>query len=198
MKKLLVSAAIAAIAMVPSAAVAQAVPAAVVAVVDLDRVSSQCNACKTAAAALRSQQASLENRRKTLAAPLETEGKSIQAAIDALKGGAPDAALQGRIRSFQQKEQQGTQELQRQAQQIQRNQQYISQQIQTKLNPIYTQVMQRRGANVLLEVGATLATAASIDVTNDVLAALNTALPSVATVAPAAPAAPKPQTPQGR
>ena len=57
--------------------------------------------------------------------------------------------------------------------------------------------MQRRGANVLLEVGATLATAASIDVTNDVLAALNTALPTVATVAPAT-AAPKPTQPQGR
>lgn len=197
MNKLLVSAALAATALAPSAAVAQAMPAAVIAVVDLEKVSSQCNACKTASAALRSQQTALENRRKALATPLETEGKAIQAAIDALKGANPDAALQARIRAFQQKEQSGNQELSRQAQQIQRNQQYISQQVQSKLNPIYTQVMQRRGANVLLEVGATLATAASIDVTNDVLAALNTALPTVATVAPAT-AAPKPTQPQGR
>ena len=48
--------------------------------------------------------------------------------------------------------------------------------------------MQRRGANVMVEQGATLATGANLDVTNDVLAALNTALPSVATTAPAAPA----------
>ena len=53
--------------------------------------------------------------------------------------------------------------------------------------------MQRRGANVLLETGSTLATTTSVDVTNDVLAALNTALPTIATVAPAR----RPQ-PQGR
>jgi Skp family chaperone for outer membrane proteins len=47
--------------------------------------------------------------------------------------------------------------------------------------------MQRRGANLLVEVGATLATSTSVDVTNDVLAALNAALPSVSTQAPAAP-----------
>ena len=52
-----------------------------------------------------------------------------------------------------------------------------------------------RGANVMLEVGSTLATTTSIDVTNDVVAALNTALPSILTTAPAAPAQ---QQPQGR
>jgi hypothetical protein len=47
----------------------------------------------------------------------------------------------------------------------------------------------------MLELGSTLASASAIDVTNDVLAALNAALPSVATTAPAAPAQ---QQPQGR
>ena len=53
--------------------------------------------------------------------------------------------------------------------------------------------MQRRGANVMVELGTTLASGAALDVTNDVLTALNTALPSVQTTAPAQPA-----TPQGR
>ena len=75
--------------------------------------------------------------------------------------------------------------LSRQQTQIQRNQAYISQQIQTRLGPIYQQVMQRRGANLMVEVGSTLATGASLDVTADVLAALNAALPSVQTTAPA-------------
>ena len=35
-------------------------------------------------------------------------------------------------------------------------------QIQAKLGPIYQQVMQRRGANVMVEVSNTLATSASI------------------------------------
>jgi Skp family chaperone for outer membrane proteins len=118
--------------------------------------------------------------------------QALQSAIDALKGKDPDAALQARIRAFQSKQQNGAQELATQQQQIKANQAYIQKQIQDKLNPIYQQVMQRRGANVLMEVGATLATSQNLDVTNDVVAALNAALPSIVTTAPAA------QQPQGR
>ena len=192
MKNLLVPAAFASALLVPSAASAQSIPAAVVAVVDLDRVTSECTACKTAQAALRSQVTAYQTREKALAAPLETEGKSIQAAIAALNGKDPDAALQARIKSFQTRQQQGATELSGQQQQIQRNQQYIQKQIQDKLAPIYSQVMQRRGANLLVEVGATLATAQNVDVTNDVLAALNASLPTIATTAPAT------AQPQGR
>ena len=125
MKKLLLSASLAASAILPSAAQAQAIPSAIVAVVDLDRVTSQCTACKTAAAALRSQATGFENHRQALATPLQTEGKSIQAAVDALQGKEPDAALQARARAFQAKQQQAEQELAGQQQQIQRNNQYI-------------------------------------------------------------------------
>jgi Skp family chaperone for outer membrane proteins len=195
MNKFLISAAVAVTALTPSAAIAQAIPAAVIAVVDLERVTSQCNACKTATAALRSQVTGLENRQKALATPLETEGKAIQAAVNALNGKEPDAALQARAKAWETKRQQAAQELSGQQQQIQRNQQYIQQQVAAKLRPIYQQVMQRRGATVLMEQGSTLATASSVDVTNDVLAALNTAMPTLATTAPAAPAQ---QQPQGR
>ncbi|WP_341632511.1 OmpH family outer membrane protein [Sphingomonas agri] len=186
MKKLLLSISLIASAVLPSAAHAQAIPAAIVAVVDLEKVQSQCTACQAAQAALRSQLTALQNRSSSLAAPLQTEGKSIQAAVDALNGKEPDAALKARITAFETKQQQGQQELQRQQQQIQRNTAYISQQIQTKLGPIYQQVMQRRGANVMIEQGATLASGATLDVTNDVLTALNAQLPSVQTTAPAA------------
>ena len=54
--------------------------------------------------------------------------------------------------------------------------------------------MQRRGATVLMEQGSTLATSTSVDVTNDVLTALNTAMPTIATTAPAQ----TQQQPQGR
>jgi Skp family chaperone for outer membrane proteins len=185
MKKLFLSVLLGASVAMPTAASAQALPAAVVAVVDLDRVTLQCNACKTASATLRSQIASLQNREKTLATPLQAEQKSIQAAIDALQGKAPDAALEARIKAIQTKQQAGAQEVQNQQAQIQRNQQYIQKQISDKLGPIYQQVMQRRGANVLVESGATLATASTVDVTNDVLTALNAAMPTLQTVAPA-------------
>jgi len=194
MNKILVTAAFAAAMLAPSAAIAQAVPPAVIAIVDLDKVTTDCNACKSARAALQSQATAIQNREKSLAGPLQTEGQAIQKALDALpQGKEPDAALQARITAFNTKRQQGAQELQRQQEQFQRNTNYISQQIRTKLGPIYQQVMQRRGANIMVELDTTLASGAALDVTNDVLAGLNAALPSVATVAPA-----QAQTPQGR
>lgn len=197
MKTLLISAALAAF-VLPTAAAAQAIPSAVVAVVDLEKVTSQCNACKTATAALRSQASALQSRQQALVAPLQTEQKSIQSAIDALpQGKEPDAALKQRAAAFQTKYQQAQEEVARGEQQLQRNQAYINQQVRDKLGPIYSQVMQRRGANIMVETGTTLATATSVDVTNDVLAALNTAMPSLQTTAPAQ-AAPKSSQPQGR
>jgi Skp family chaperone for outer membrane proteins len=186
MKTFLFPAALAASVIAPAAASAQALPPATIAVVDLDKVTSECNACKTANAALRAQVAAQENREKALIAPLQTEQKSIQAAIDALKGADADAALQARIKAFQTKQQQAQETAGRGRQQLQRNREYMSQQVSAKLGPIYQQVMTRRGANVMIEIGTTLASGATLDVTNDVLAALNAALPTITTTAPAA------------
>jgi outer membrane protein len=195
MKRLLISASLAASAVIPAAAQAQAIPAAVVAVVEVDRVRSTCNACRTAIAALQSQQTAQESREKAMSAPLQTEGQSLQTAINALNGKEPDAALTARANAFQTKLQQAQAEAQRGRQQLQLNQQYILKQIDDKLNPIFAQVMQRRGANVLVDQNATLASATSIDVTNDVLAALNA---SLTTIQPVAPAPARTTQPQGR
>lgn len=201
MKTLLISAALAA-SILPTAAAAQAIPAAVVAIVDIDRVTSECNACKTANAALRSQVTALQSRQQALAGPLATEQKSIQAAIDALpQGKEPDAALQARVKAWQTKRDQGAQEIARGEQQLQKNQAYVTQQVRDKLGPIYQQVMQRRGANIMVDVGATLATATSVDVTNDVITALNSAMPTLQVQAPAQATTPRQsprQQPQGR
>jgi Skp family chaperone for outer membrane proteins len=198
MKRLLISASIAASAILPSAAHAQALSPAVIAVVDLDKVTRDCAACKTAAAALQSQATAEQNREKALITPLQTEQKAIQTAIDALNGKPADAALQARANAFQAKYEQAQQEAARGRAQLQANNQYIQKQIADKLGPIYTQVMQKRGANMLVEIGQTLASGAGLDVTPDVVTALNAALPTIQTTAPAAAQA-KPKTqPQGR
>jgi len=194
MKTILISAAVAASVLVPAAAQAQAIPAAVIAVVDVDRVYNECTACKTAATALRSQLTGFQNREKALAGPIQTEGQSLQTAVAALNGKEPDAALQARIKTFQSRQQSAQQELQTQQQQIERNQAYIRQQIATKLGPVFQQVMTRRGANVMLESGSTLAASSSLEVTNDVLAGLNASLTTIQTTAPAQ----TQQQPQGR
>jgi Skp family chaperone for outer membrane proteins len=194
MKRLLISASLAASAILPSAAHAQAIPPAIIAVVDLERVTSECNACKTASAALTSQVTAEQARERTVAAPLQTEQQSIQAAVNALNGKEPDAALKARANAFQTKVQQAQEQADRAQQQLKLNQQYVQRQVGEKLGPIYQQVMQRRGANVMVEQGATLASATAVDVTSDVLTALNAALPTIQTVAPAPPA----NTQQGR
>jgi len=188
MKRLFISASLAASAVIPSAVQAQAIPPAIVAVVDLDRVTRECNACKTASAALQSQFTAEDSRERALAAPLQTEQQAIQTAINALNGKEPDAALKTRAQTFQTKLQQAQEQAARGQQQIKNNQQYVQKQIVDKLGPIYRQVMQRRGANIMVEQGATLAAANTVDVTTDIIAALNTALPTIQTTAPAAPA----------
>lgn len=201
MTKILKSAALAsglALAALATPAFAQAVPASKVAVVDLDRIAKECNACKTANQALQGQIQAFEARRNQLSTQLQPEAQSLETAVKALAGKQPDAALQTRIQAYQQKEQQAGQELQGQQVQIQRNQAYVGQQIQQQLQGLYKPAMTKRGANVLVEVGQTLAYDPTLDITNDVLTALNGALTTINTTAPAAQQAPQQPAPSGR
>lgn len=190
---------LAAVATVPFAgpALAQSRPGPAVAiVVDTQRIFAECTACKAAQTQLQQQAQQLQQRAQQLGQPLQTEAQSIQQAAAALSGGRPDAALQQRITALEGKQTAAQQELQRSQQQFQRNQAYVVQQINARLNPIITQTMQTKNANIALDTQATLAIAPALDATNEVLAALNQQLPSVVVTAPAAPA--QPQQPTGR
>ncbi|HVF37584.1 MAG TPA: OmpH family outer membrane protein [Sphingomicrobium sp.] len=150
-----------------------------VVVVESDRIYAECTACRTAQTQLQSQVTALQNRQQTLNNQLRPEGQAIQAAVDALKGKEPDAALRARAQAFQQRQQAANQELQTGQQRIQSIQANVLRQINAQLRPVINQVMIARSANVAVDVEATLAHAQSINVTNDVLAALNRALPAV-------------------
>ena len=195
MKTMITIAALAASAIaVPSIALAQRAPAAVVVVVDSDRIYRDCNACRSAQTQLQSRVTALQTRQKTLADQLRPEGQTIQAALQALAGKAPDAALRARAEAFQKKQDDANQELGRSQQNLQSIQANIVRQINARLNPVITQVMTARGANLAVDTNATLAHAPAVDVTAAVLAGLNTALPTVSlTPLPA-----QAQQPQGR
>ena len=195
MKTLLISAAFAAALLAPAAASAQAVPAAVVAVVDLDRVAAECNACKTARASLQSQVTAFQNRQKALATPLETERKSIQAAVDALNGKEPDAALKTRAQSLGDEAAPGGAGSCPPATADPGQQPVRPEADPGQARPDLPAGDAAPRRELPGRIGATLATSSNVDVTNDVLAALNSALPTIATTAPAAPA---PKQPQGR
>ena len=179
--KILIPAAVlfASAAAIPSAAVAQRAPAAVVVVVDTERVFRECNACRTAQTQLQSQVTALQTRQQTLTNQLRPEGQAIQTAIAALNGREPDAALRTRAQAFQTKQDQANEELQRGQRNLQSIQANVLRQINTRLNPAINQVMVARGANLAVDTSDTLARGAGLDVTTEVLAALNATLPSV-------------------
>ena len=193
MKTLLTTAALA-VAAISAPAAAQRLSPAVIAVVDTDRVSRECVACRAAQAQLQSQVTALQTRATQLRTPLETEGRAIQTAIGALKPGAqPDAALQTRAQAFQTRQNTANQELGAGEQRIRSTQAHVTQQISQRLIPIINSVMTARGAAIVVDKAATLANSASLDVTGDVLAQLDQQLPSVSvTPLPAAPAAARP------
>jgi len=184
MKLLLTSALFAATALAPSIAAAQALPDAKIAVVDSDRVFAECTACRSANTQLQAQQTQLQTLAQQLGAPLQTEGQSLQTAVTAAKGN-PDAALQTRIRTFETRQQQARQQVATQEQTLQRNVAYVRQQIGQRLGPIISQVAQQRGATLAVDKNNTFYNAPAVEITDAVLASLNTALPSVSVTAPA-------------
>ncbi|HEX6377336.1 MAG TPA: OmpH family outer membrane protein [Allosphingosinicella sp.] len=203
MNKFAFGAAIAALSLaLPGVAQAQRTPNAVIVVVDTDRIFRECTACRAAQTQLQGLVNSARTRAQQLGQPLQTEAQSIEQAAAAARNqtgtarAAAESALNNRVQQFQTKQNTAAQEIQRLEQNIQSTQAHVLRQINTGLEPIYTQVMTARGANIALDTNATLARSNTIDVTNEVLTALNQKLPSVS-VTPL-PQAPAQQQPQGR
>ena len=212
MKTKLLAAAVIAAALPTGAIAQQRVPAAVVAVVNTDRVLRECVACVSATAALQAQDTNFQQRRQALLGPLQPEEQALQAEVTRIQGlsgaarTAAENALRPRVEAFNQRRQTAAQELQTLQQNFESTRVHVGAQLNRALEPIYSQVMTARGANLIISSDARLGNSPALDVTNDVLAQLNRALPAVSITpmpqqAPAAqPAQPQPQQPrpQGR
>ena len=179
-------------------ALAQRAPAAVVVVVDTDRIGNECTACRAASQQLQQREQQLRTRAQTLQTQLQTEGKPIQDAIEALKGKQPDAALQARVTAFQTKQRSAQQELSNGERSLQSTQVHVNQQIGTRLKTIIGTVAAQRGANLAVGKDSTLYSATTVDVTDAVLALLNQQLPAVSVTPLPQQAQPQQTNPQGR
>ena len=195
MNKYLLGTAIAALALAtPIAATAQAIPGAIVAIIDRDRIATSCTQCVAASAQIQAQVQQYQAREQQLTAPLQAESQSLQAAVNAIpQGTQPDAALRARIQAFQNSQQAAERELSQRQETLRRNQGYVVQQIIERMNPLIGQVTRERGANVAVDVGATLAHNPALEVTDAVLALMNQNAAPFGTTAPAAPAQPAAQ-----
>lgn len=194
MRKILLLAAIAATTSLPTAASAQARGGVII--VDTANIMSNCTACRAAQTQLEQRANTIRTRIQTLQQQLQTERKPIQDAVNALNGKQPDSALQARITAFQTKERNAEQEIQNSQRQLQSTATHVQQQVGARLIQIVEQARARRGASIAVPKESTLANDTSIDVTTEVLTALNQQLPSVS-VTPL-PQAQQQQQPQGR
>jgi Skp family chaperone for outer membrane proteins len=174
----------------PTAAAAQQ---SSILIVDTDRILNECTACKAAATQLQAQVQQGRQRAQQLETSLKPEADALEKAVQALGTKQPDAALQARIAAFRQKQQQGSTELSNRESALQSTQANVQRQIGSKIVQIVEQSRTRRQATVVLSKQGTLASAANIDITGEVLAALNQQLPSVS-VTPM----PQQSRPQGR
>ena len=176
MKKLLIAAALAATAF-SSPLYAQ--QRGGVLIVDSDRAMTECTACRTASTQLQQRQSALVARAQQLQNQLQTDGKPIQTAVDALNGKEPDAALQQRISAFQTRQRTAETELNNSKQTFESTVANVQQQIGTKLVAVVEQVRARHGAAIVLAKKSTIANDTTLDVTTEVVTALNQQLPSV-------------------
>ena len=201
MKNIVFGAALALSLAVPAAAQAQRAPNAQVIVIDRERILRDCNACRVATTQLQTMQTALQQRAQALGQPLQTEAQSIQQAAAAARnqqGAARTTAeqqLQQRVQQLQQRENAANQELQRMEVNYRSTLANVLQQIDQRLNPIITQVMTQRGANLAMDVSATYAHAPALNVTDQVLQLLNAQLTTL-NVAPLPQAQQPAQPPQ--
>ena len=176
-KTFLVAALSASLVAVPAAVQAQAAPG--ILIVDTDTIMQTCTACRAAGAQLQSQANALQTRRNTLAGQFQSEAQSIDAQVKALGGKTPGPALKAKAQSLQTREDQAQQELQNSADSLRSTQAHVQQQIGEKIVQVVEQIRAQRRASAVFSKNAALANDPSLDVTSEVLAALNQQLPSV-------------------
>jgi Skp family chaperone for outer membrane proteins len=170
-------------------ALAQTLPPPVVIIVDMDKVIGDSAAGKQAAAELKTRNDANQARLASLRTQFGSEGETLQKTAPA--PGAPPAtvtAFQTKVREYQTRQQNAEADLQKRDRDFQLSRQYVIKQINDAAQPVLTAVMRERGATIVLAEGATLQHSAAIDVTADVIARLDKALPRVSTTAPATPA----------
>jgi outer membrane protein len=186
MKKLILSLALASAAIAGPVA-AQALPPAVIIVVNMDEVFQTSAAGKQAQAELKTRLDSIQARVGSLRTSFGAEEQTLGQTRPTAPGPAA-TAWEAKVKDFTTRKTQAEQELAKRDADFQASRQNVLKQINDGAQPIITTIMKERGASIALAEGATLQHSAAIDVTNDVVARLDKSLPRVSTATPAAPA----------
>lgn len=192
MKKALLTAAVSAglglAALSPAAMAQEAAPAAPAArssylVVDLNRVVRESAALKAAQPTLDAKRNALENKLKTYQSQLEADAKALQQQAES--GIAAPDVLQAKQRELQQKAQKADEDVANLRSDYARTENHVVDQILEGSRPVINQIIQERGATLVLNREAVVFANTSIDITGDVIARMQKSLPTVSTTPPA-------------
>jgi Skp family chaperone for outer membrane proteins len=188
MKKLLISMALASAAIAAPVA-AQTLPPAVIVVVDMDEVVSNSAAGKQAQTDLKARFDAIQSRLQSLRTSFGAEEQAlIKSRPTPTSPPATITAWETKAKDFQTRKTAAEQDLAKREQDFNDSRAYVIKQIQDGAAPIITAIMKERGASIAMPELATLQHIAGIDVTADVIARVDKALPRVSTTAPARPA----------
>jgi len=159
-----------------------------IAVVNLQGVVGNSNALRAAqtqrATTYKAQIDAAEARRAAIIAQLQPMAEKFQR--DRAAPNANNAALMQEQQTIQQLQDAGTQELQRIMQPVALSDAYVQEQITDKLGAAMQAAMTQNGVSVLLKAEAVqMVTSETYDLTPEVLAQLNTLVPSVQITPPA-------------
>ena len=207
-KAILLASAPVVLASMPTAASAQAVTN--VAVANVEEAVQRSGAFTVAVGQIKTtykaQIDAFDARQKSLQAelaPLVTAFQTAQRAPN-----PNQAALQTQATAIQTRQQSAQRELQTLALPFGRAQAYVEEQISAKLEPALKAAMTKRKVSLVVAPQATISYQPTADITNDIVAELNTLVPTVSIAVPAnwqpggqgqaTPAATTPPKPQGR
>jgi len=156
-----------------AAAAAQAqTPNAQIIIVDFDRVSREALVGQDISAQMESNRVDLESYARQIQQQLGAEQQELQQQRSIVS----QEAFQQRLQQFQQKAQQQQGQLQTLTQQARQAMQQANLEVQRALRPIVRQVMEEKGANVVLDKALVAQHAAGLDVTTEVIERLNQTL----------------------
>jgi Skp family chaperone for outer membrane proteins len=189
MKKLALALALATAAVAAPVA-AQTLPPAVIVIVNMEQVYQQSAAGKAAQAELKTRLDAIQARLASLRTSFGAEEQALGQTRPTAPGPAA-TAWEAKVKDFTTRKTQAEQELAKRDQDFQASRSSVVRQLDGGAQPIITTIMKERGASIALAEGATLQHSAAIDVTADVIARLDKALPRVSTATPPAAAAAK-------
>jgi len=159
-----------------------------IAVADMDEAVNKSAAATNARTQMQSTyKANIDNfnaRKTALDAELKQKAEAFQAAVKAA-GGKSTPALQTQYEQLQQSQQAAQQELQKIGQPIALANAYIEEQISAKIGDALKAAMAKTKTDLVLQPGATVSYAPTVDITAAVTTEINTLVPSVNIVPPA-------------